>query len=96
LLWTSFGEEERTWANKIGLVGLFEVEWKIPHHNILVEFLNNWKLDFKHNKIKVMLGEEQKIINKHLLDEVIKIYHIGETKADHAKTITTRRIVLMS
>ncbi len=43
-----------------------------------------------------MLGEEQKIINKHLLDEVIKIYHIGETKADHAKTITTRRIVLMS
>jgi hypothetical protein len=42
LLWTSFGKEEKTWANKAGLVGLFEVEWKTPHHNILVEFLNNW------------------------------------------------------
>jgi hypothetical protein len=57
LLWTSFGEEERTWANK-GLVGLFEVEWKIPCHNILVEFLNNWKLDSEHNRIKVMMGKE--------------------------------------
>jgi hypothetical protein len=58
LFWTSFGEEERSWANKARLVGLFEVEWKTPHHNILVEFLNNWKLDFEHNIIKVMLGEE--------------------------------------
>jgi hypothetical protein len=57
LLWISFGEEERTWANRIGLLGLFEVEWKAPRHNILVEFLSNWKLDFEHNKIKVMMGE---------------------------------------
>jgi hypothetical protein len=41
LLWTSFGEEEKAWANKAGLVDLFEVEWKTPCHNILVEFLNN-------------------------------------------------------
>ncbi len=67
LLWTSFGEEEKAWANKAGLVDLFEVEWKTPCHNILVEFLNNQKLDSEHNKIKVMLGEEHKIINKHLL-----------------------------
>jgi hypothetical protein len=26
LLWTSFGEEEKTWANKAGLVDLFEVQ----------------------------------------------------------------------
>jgi len=58
LLWTSFGEEERAWANKARIISLFEVEWKTPHHNILVEFLNNWKLDFEHNRIKVMLGEE--------------------------------------
>ncbi len=57
LLWTSFGEEERTWTNIVGLVGLFEVEWKTPCWNILVEFLNNWKLESKHNKIKVMMGE---------------------------------------
>jgi hypothetical protein len=37
---------------------MFEVEWKFPYHNIMVEFLNNWMLDFEHNRIKVMLGEE--------------------------------------
>jgi hypothetical protein len=58
LVWTSFREEEKAWANKTRLVGLFEVEWKTPCHNIFVEYLNKWKLDFEHNKIKVMLGEE--------------------------------------
>jgi hypothetical protein len=70
LLWTSSGEEERTWATKVSLVGLFEVDWKMPRHNILVEFLNNSKLDSKPNKIKVMMGEEHKITDKHLLVEV--------------------------
>jgi hypothetical protein len=58
LLWTSFREEERAWANKVRLASMIDIEWKIPHHNILVEFLNNWKLDLEHNKIQVMLGEE--------------------------------------
>ncbi len=70
LLWTSSRKEERAWANKIELVGMFEVDWKTPRHNILVEFLNNWKLDSEHKRIKVMLGEEQRIIDKHLLVEV--------------------------
>ncbi len=58
LLWTSSREEERAWVNKIKLIGLFEVEWKTPYHNILIEFLNNQNLDLEHNSIKVMLGEE--------------------------------------
>jgi hypothetical protein len=29
-----------------------------------------------------MLGEEQKVINKHLLSKVSKIYHIGKIEAD--------------
>ncbi len=33
--------KEKAWANKTRLVGLFEVEWKTPRHNILVEFSNN-------------------------------------------------------
>jgi hypothetical protein len=70
LLWTSSREEERTWANRASLVGLFEVEWKTPCNNILVEFLNNWKLGSKCNKIKVVMGQEHKIIDKHLLVEV--------------------------
>jgi hypothetical protein len=49
MLWTSSGKEERKWVNKANLVGLFEIEWKIPCHNTLVEFFNNWKLDFEHN-----------------------------------------------
>jgi hypothetical protein len=89
LFWTNAGEEERAWANKTGLVGLFEVEWKTLHHNILVEFLN-WKLDFEHKKIKFMLGEEQKIINKHLLVEVFKIYHTGEIKANQVEMLNDR------
>jgi hypothetical protein len=63
LLWTNFGEEQRIWANRTSLVGLFEVEWKTPHHSIMVEFLNNWKLDSKHSIIKVMMVKEQKIID---------------------------------
>jgi len=58
LFWINFKEEERTWANRAELIGLFEIQWKTPFHNILVKFTNNWKLDPEHNKIKVMLGEE--------------------------------------
>jgi hypothetical protein len=54
---------------------MFEIEWETPHHNILVEFMNNLKLDLEHNIIKVMLGEEQKIINKHMLVDIFKICH---------------------
>jgi hypothetical protein len=38
-------------------------------------FLNNWKLDPKHNRIKVMLGDEQRITDKHVLAKVLKICH---------------------
>jgi hypothetical protein len=67
---------ERKWVNTAGLVGLFEIEWKTPHHNILVEFLNNWKLEQNHRRRiklsnhKVMMAKEHTIINKHLLVEV--------------------------
>ncbi len=46
-LWTSSKEEEKAWANKVVLIGLFEVEWKTSCQNILVDFLNNWKLDYE-------------------------------------------------
>jgi hypothetical protein len=71
---TSFGKEIK-WANIDNLVGLFEVEWKTPHHNTLVEFLNNWKLDSTHNIIKIMMAKEQKIIDRHLLTKVLEICH---------------------
>jgi hypothetical protein len=85
LLWTSFEEEERAWVNRTELIGMFKIEWKTHHHNILVEFLNNLKLDPEHNKIKVMLGEEQRIIYKCVLVEVFRICCTVETKVDRAK-----------
>ncbi len=66
---------------------MFEIEWKTPRHNILVEFLKNWKLDPKHNRIKLMLGDEQRIINKHVLAKVLKIFHIKKTKVDQAEML---------
>ncbi len=73
---------------------MIDIEWKIPHHNILVEFLNNWKLDLEHNKIQVMLGEEQKIIDKHVLVEVFRIYHTKEPKANQVE-MSNARIILV-
>ncbi len=44
MLQISFGKEERKWANRADLVSLFKIEWKTPHHNILVGFFNKWNL----------------------------------------------------
>ncbi len=85
LLRTNIREEDRAQANKDGLEGLFEIEWKTPRHNILVQFWNNQKLDLEYNIIKVMLGDEQRIIDKHALVEVLRICHTRKTKADQAK-----------
>jgi hypothetical protein len=32
-----------------------------------------------------MLGDEQRIIDNHVLAEILKIYHIGETEVDHVE-----------
>jgi hypothetical protein len=37
-----------------------------------------------------MMVKEQKIIDRHLLVEVFKIFHTSETKADHAKLLDAR------
>jgi hypothetical protein len=41
------GEVEKRWASKVGLLGLFEVQWRRPQHDLLVEFLNSWKVEKK-------------------------------------------------
>ncbi len=87
MLWTSFGEEEKAWANIARLVSMFDIEWKTPYHNILVKFLNNWKLDLEYNKIKIMLGDEQKVVAKHVLVKVFGICHIGEIEVDQVEIL---------
>ncbi len=49
-------------------------------------------MDPKHNRIKVMLGDKQRIIDKHVLVEVFKISHIGESKVDHAKMSNAKHL----
>jgi hypothetical protein len=95
LLWTNFREEEKAYANRVRLVDLFEIEYKTPHHNILVEFMNNWKLDHEHNRIKVMLGEEQRIIDKHVLAKVFKIFHIEEIEVVDQVEMYDARVTLV-
>jgi hypothetical protein len=37
------GEGKKRWAFKVGLVGLFEIDQRTPHRDLLVEFLNTWQ-----------------------------------------------------
>ncbi len=59
----------------------------------MVEFLNNWNLDPEHNILKVMLGDEHRLIDKHVLVEVKKKFHTREIKADHAEMFDARVIL---
>jgi hypothetical protein len=38
------GKDEKKWASIIGLVGLLELQWKTPHYDWLVEFLNTYQI----------------------------------------------------
>jgi hypothetical protein len=34
-MWIGLKRKKRNWANYVGLIGLFEVEWKTPKHELL-------------------------------------------------------------
>lgn len=57
------GEEEKTWASVVELVGLFEIDWKAPCHDMLVEFLNTCHIKkdtiYIHTRKKVTLSCRQ-------------------------------------
>jgi hypothetical protein len=36
------GIAKKIWTFEVGLVGLFEIDWKTPCNDWLVEFLNTW------------------------------------------------------
>jgi hypothetical protein len=54
-------EVEKKWASKIGLVGLFEIEWRTPHHDLLVEFCNSWKVE-NENRIYARIKEKVQLL----------------------------------
>jgi hypothetical protein len=69
------GEDEKKWASKIRLVGLFKLQWKTPHHDWPVEFLNTYQI--KEKTIYVRLREKTIVVVKHLITNVFKISNIG-------------------
>jgi hypothetical protein len=67
---------KRKLASKVGLVGLFQVNWKTPHHALLVEFLNNWK-EHKRKHIFAHIGEKVVVIDVHTIGKVLEINSKG-------------------
>ncbi len=66
------GEVEKRWASKVGLLGLFEVQWRRPQHDLLVEFLNSWKVE-KKETIYVQIVEKVIVVDKHVIIDMFKI-----------------------
>jgi len=67
--------EEKTWALKIEFVGLFEIDWKIPCHDLSVEFLNTYHI--KEDIIFAYIQEKAMVIGKHLITYALKISNTG-------------------
>jgi hypothetical protein len=42
--WVSMGKDEKQWVSKAKMVRLLELQWRAPHHDWLVEFLNTYKI----------------------------------------------------
>lgn len=40
--WVNMKRREHVWVNV--LIGLFYIEWKTPCHDLLMQFLNTWKI----------------------------------------------------
>jgi hypothetical protein len=71
-------------ASKEGLVRLFEINWKTPHHDLLVEFLNNWK-EHKREHIFAHIGEKALVIDVHTIEKVFKVDSKGRREQKHVE-----------
>ncbi len=56
------GKDEKKWAFKVGLVGLFGLQCGAPCHDWLMEFLNTYQI--KGETIYARMGEKIVAINK--------------------------------
>ncbi len=65
------GEGKETWANKVGLVTLLDIEWKELDHGALVEFLNTFVI--KGSKIYFGRRGIMYVINKQIMVYAFKI-----------------------
>ncbi len=56
-----------------GLVGLFEVEWVVPRHELLMDFLNTWKYNKHLNQITIRVANKGLVIATHMMVQIFKI-----------------------
>jgi hypothetical protein len=74
----------KKWALKVMLVGLFELSWRAPHHDWLVEFLNTYQI--KGKTIYERLNEKIIAINKHSMWSKSPI-KLGKNKSKQASKL---------
>jgi hypothetical protein len=74
-MWKKMGEGKETWANKVGLVTLLDIEWKEPDHGALVEFLNIFVI--KESEIYFGRRGIMYVINKQIMVDAFRMCHTG-------------------
>jgi hypothetical protein len=67
------GRNERIWASEVGLVGLFEVEWVVPRHELLMDFLKTWKYNKHLNQITIRVTKTGLVIDTNMTLQIFKI-----------------------
>jgi len=74
-MWKKMGEGKKTWANKVGLVTLLDIEWKELDLGALVEFLNTFVI--KGSKIYFGRRGIMYVINKQIMVYAFRICQTG-------------------
>jgi len=69
------GRRKKTWANKVGLVTLLDIEWKELDLGALVEFLNTFVI--KGSKIYFGRKGIMYVINKQIMVYAFRICQTG-------------------
>ncbi len=85
------GKDEKKWASIIGLVGLLELQWKTPHYDWLVEFLNTYQIKWK--VIYARMWKKTIVIDQHLIADVIKNFNKGWKKQKQADKQTAKAML---
>jgi hypothetical protein len=60
------GMKERKWVNCASIIRLFEIDCKLPHHELLVDFLNMWIIN-KDGHIFVDMYNKKICVDKYIL-----------------------------
>jgi hypothetical protein len=60
------GMKKRKWVNFASLIRLFEIDCKLPHHELLMNFLNMWIIS-KYGHIFANMYNKKMCVDKHIM-----------------------------